>query len=224
MLVATKLTLPNNSALAEGTRVKMSAGYLVAASSSEDEIGTIEQRVLATDPVATVLPINFPGIRHMILAGAITQYATVYAAASGKIDSTGTLLRGMAMEAGSGSGSVVKVLFANGASLGSQTLGVASATVAAAGTVQGDAAAIAGGFTLVTGSTNAGVQLPAAAAGVPVCIIKNNVAGNMKVWPATGDAINAIAANSALTMATLTSAIFIPYDATTWYTVPLLPS
>lgn len=216
-------TLPNNSALAEGTRVKMSAGYLVAASSSEDEIGTIEQRVLAGDTVANVTPINWAGVRHMIAAGAITQYATVYAAASGKIDSTGTLLRGMAMEAASGSGSVIKVLFANGASLGSQTLGVASATVAAAGTVQGDAAAITTGFTLVTGSTNAGVQLPAAAAGI-ICIIKNNVGGNMKVWPATGDAINAIAANSALTMATLTSAVFVAYDATTWYTVPLLPS
>lgn len=223
MLVATKITLPNNSALAEGTRVKMSAGYLVAASSSEDEIGTIEQRVLATDPVATVLPINFPGVRHMIAAGAINTLTTVYAAASGKIDATGTLLRGMTMEAASGAGSVIKVLFANGASLGSQTLGVASATVAAAGTVQGDAAAITTGFTLVTGSTNAGVLLPAAAAGI-MCIIKNNVGGNMKVWPATGDAINAIAANSALSMATLTCAVFTCYDGTTWYTSPLLPS
>lgn len=216
-------SLPNNSALAEGTRVKMTAGFLVAASSSEDELGTIEQRVLATDPVASVTPINWAGVRHMIAAGAVTQYAAVYAAASGKIDASGTLLRGVALEAASGSGSVIKVLFANGASLGSQTLIVASATVAAAGTVQGDAAAIGAGFTLVTGSTNAGVLLPAAVAGT-ICIIKNNVAGNMKVWPTTGDAINAIAANSAITMATLTSAVFVAYDATTWYTVPLLPS
>lgn len=223
MWVSKLPAFPNNSALAEGTRVKMSAGFLVAASSSEDEIGTIEQRVLATDTVATVLPINAYGVRHMIAAGAITQYATVYAAASGKIDATGTLVRGMAMEAASGAGSVIKVIFANGASLGSQTLGVASATVAAAGTVQGDAAQIATGFTLVTGATNAGVLLPAAAAGI-ICIVKNNVAGNMKVWPTTGDAINAIAANSALTMATLTTAMFVAYDATTWYTVPLLPS
>lgn len=223
MWVSKLPTFPNNSALAEGTRVKMSAGFLVAASGSEDELGTIEQRVLATDSTATVLPINAYGVRHMIATAAITQYATVYAAAAGKIDVSGTLLRGMAMEAASGAGSVIKVLFTNGASLGSQTLGMASATVAAAGTVQGDAAAIAAGFTLVTGATNAGVILPAAVAGL-VVVIKNNVGGNMKVWPATGDAINAIAANSAYTMATLTSAVFTAYDATTWYTSPLVAS
>lgn len=223
MWVSKLPTFPNNSALAEGTRVKMSAGFLVAASGTEDELGTIEQRVLATDTVATVLPINAYGIRHMIATAALTQYATVYAAAAGKIDATGTLLRGMTMEAASGAGSVTKVLFTNGASLGSQTLGMASATVAAAGTVQGDAAQIAAGFTLVTGATNAGVILPAAVAGL-VVVIKNNVAGNMKVWPATGDAINAVAVNSAYTMATLTSAVFTAYDATTWYTSPLVAS
>lgn len=223
MWVSKLPTFPNNSALAEGTRVLMSAGYLVAASGSQDELGTIEQRVLATDTVATVLPINAPGVRHMIAAGAINALATVYAAAAGKIDATGTLLRGMSMEAASGAGSVIRVMFANGASLGSQTLGVASATVAAAGTVQGDAAAITTGFTLVTGATNAGVLLPAAVAGL-VVIIKNNVAGNMKVWPATGDGINAVAVNSAYTMATLTSAVFTAYDGTTWYTSPLVAS
>lgn len=223
MLVATKPSLPNNSALAEGTRVKLSAGYLVAASAAEDELGTIEQRVLASDTSATVLPINHPGVRHMIASGAISQYATVYAAASGKIASSGTLLRGVALEAASGDGSVIKVMFANGASLGSQTLTVASATVAAAGTLQSDAAAITTGFTLVTGSTNAGVKLPAAAAGI-IAIVKNNVGGNMKVWPTTGDAINAGSANAAYTMATLTSALFVAYDDTTWYTVPLLAS
>lgn len=100
---------------------------------------------------------------------------------------------------------------------------IPTATVAAAGTVQGDAAAITTGFTLVTGSTNAGVKLPAAAAGL-VVIIKNNVAGNMKVWPNTSDAINAIAADSAYTMATVTSAMFVAYDAVTWYSIPLVAS
>jgi len=100
---------------------------------------------------------------------------------------------------------------------------IPTATVAAAGTVQGDAAAITEGFTLVTGSTNAGVKLPSAVAGM-VVIIKNNVAGNMKVWPNTSDAINAISADSAYTMATVTSAMFVAYDATTWYTIPLVAS
>jgi hypothetical protein len=103
---------------------------------------------------------------------------------------------------------------------------VPSATVAAAGSAQGDAAALATGFTLVTGADGTkGVILPAAAAGKQV-EIKNDDAANavLKVYPATGDAINAIAANGALSMAAKTSALFTAYDATTWYTTPLVPS
>lgn len=103
---------------------------------------------------------------------------------------------------------------------------IPSATVAAAGNSQGTGAAIATGFTLVTAAdATKGVVLPAAAAG-KVCIVKNADAANavLKVYPATDDAINAIAANSALSMAAKTSAVFVAYDATTWYTTPLLPS
>jgi hypothetical protein len=98
------------------------------------------------------------------------------------------------------------------------------ATVAATGTVQGDAAAIATGFTLVTGADDAkGVLLPAAAAG-SVCIIKVADGADLKVWPATGDAINAIAANSAMTVVDDVCFMLIALDGTTWYTLPLLPS
>ena len=99
---------------------------------------------------------------------------------------------------------------------------IPSVTVGATGTIQADAAAITTGFTLVTGSANAGVRLPATTGG-DVAYIKNNVAGNMKVWPTGADAINALGASNSLTMATLTSAMFISYG-TTWYTIPLLPS
>jgi hypothetical protein len=98
------------------------------------------------------------------------------------------------------------------------------ATVAATGTVQGDAAAITTGFTLVTGADDAkGVLLPAAAAGL-MCIIKVGDGADLKVWPNTGDAINAIAANSALTVVDDVCFALIALDATTWYTLPLLPS
>jgi predicted RecA/RadA family phage recombinase len=109
---------------------------------------------------------------------------------------------------------------------GAGVIGVASATVAAAGSDQTDAAAIAEGFTLVTAANaTKGVKLPAAAAG-KVCIVKNSDAANavLKVYPDTDDAINALAANAALAMAAKTSALLVAYDATTWYTVPLLPS
>lgn len=103
---------------------------------------------------------------------------------------------------------------------------IPSATVAAAGSAQGDAAAITTGFTLVSAADGTkGVVLPAAAAGLQA-IVKNIDAANavLKVYPATGDGINAIAVNSAISMAAKTSAMFVAYDATTWYTVPLVPS
>lgn len=98
------------------------------------------------------------------------------------------------------------------------------ATVAAAGANQGNAAAIATGFTLVSAAdATKGVILPAAAAGL-ICFVKNNAAAVLKVYPNTSDAINAIAADGAFSMASLTSCIFIAYDAVTWYTIPLVAS
>ena len=99
-----------------------------------------------------------------------------------------------------------------------------SATVAAAGSTQANAAAIATGFTLVSAAdATKGILLPAAAAGL-TCVIKNNAAAVLKVWPASGDAINAIAADSNYVLASLTSTLLVAYDSTTWYSVPLLAS
>jgi hypothetical protein len=99
-----------------------------------------------------------------------------------------------------------------------------SATVAAAGTNQATAAQIATGFTLVSAAdATKGILLPADAAGL-TCVIKNNAAAVLKIWPSSGDAINAIAADSNYVLASLTSTVLVAYDATTWYSVPLLAS
>jgi hypothetical protein len=99
-----------------------------------------------------------------------------------------------------------------------------SATVAATGTNQATAAQIATGFTLVSAAdATKGILLPAAAAGL-TCVIKNNAAAVLKIWPASGDAVNAIAADSNYVLASLTSTVLVAYDATTWYSVPLLAS
>jgi hypothetical protein len=99
-----------------------------------------------------------------------------------------------------------------------------SATVAAAGSTQANAAAVSDGFTLVSAADGTkGVVLPAAIAGRTV-ILKNNAAAVLKVWPASGDAINAIAADSNFTMTNLTACMYVAYDSTTWYSVPLVAS
>ena len=101
---------------------------------------------------------------------------------------------------------------------------VKTATVAATGSTQSDAASISDGLTLVTAAdATKGVKLPAAIAGRTV-IIKNGAAAILKVWPATGDGINAITVDSNYVLAANTSSLLIAYDATTWYSVPLLAS
>lgn len=103
-------------------------------------------------------------------------------------------------------------------------LRIPTATVAATGTNQATAAALTDGFTLVTAAdATKAVRLPPAEPGL-VVIIKNNVALALPVFPAVGDAINAGAANAAYTMAASVSLLLVAYDATTWYSVPLLGS
>ena len=101
---------------------------------------------------------------------------------------------------------------------------IKTATVAAAGSTQANAAAVSDGFTLVTGADGTkGVVLPAAVAGRTV-ILKNNAGSTLKVWPASGDGINAITVDSNFTMATVTACMLVAYDSTTWYSIPLVAS
>lgn len=99
-----------------------------------------------------------------------------------------------------------------------------TATVAATGSTQTDAASVSDGLTLVTAADGTkGVKLPVAVAGRTV-ILKNGAAAILKVWPASGDGINAITVDSNYVLAANTSSLLIAYDATTWYSVPLLAS
>jgi hypothetical protein len=101
---------------------------------------------------------------------------------------------------------------------------IKSATVAATGSAQSNAAAVTSGFTLVSAADGTkGVVLPAASAGL-VCIIKNNAAAALKIYPASGDAINALSPDAAYSITNVTSTILVAYNSTTWYSVPLVAS
>ena len=118
---------------------------------------------------------------------------------------------------------------ADGSTITTPNMTINVEAVAAAGTAQGDAtAATETGPALIHGTGadgTKGIKLPAAAAG-RILFVKNADAANavLKVYPATGDAINALSADAAISMAAKTSAVFVALDATTWYTIPLLPS
>lgn len=91
------------------------------------------------------------------------------------------------------------------------------ATLAAAGSAQGDAAVISHRTTIVTGADGTkGVKLPAAVAG-DYYEVYNSVATNgLKIYPATGDDINDGTANAAITIEGKTLAIFRAVDSATW--------
>lgn len=90
-------------------------------------------------------------------------------------------------------------------------------TVAAAGSAQGNAAALSKGLNYVTGSDGTkGVILPVAAAGER-CEAINPTGSNMLVYPQAGGAINGGSANAALTVATKKSVILYCVDGLNWW-------
>lgn len=109
------------------------------------------------------------------------------------------------------------------------TIAFNAQSVAAAGSVQGDAVAItaaAPACVLVTGANaTKGAVLPAATAGA-VYILKNDDTANaiLKVWPAGTNTINALGASNAISMAAKASCLFMCVTANAWITVPTVPS
>lgn len=97
----------------------------------------------------------------------------------------------------------------------------------AAGSVQNDATLLKVNTPASVVATGAdatkGVKLPKALPG-SIIFFKNGTNAVLKVWPSTGDAINAISANSSMSLAALVGTIFHCPVKGQWYTIPLLPS
>lgn len=117
----------------------------------------------------------------------------------------------------------------NTQTLTGKTIPITVLALAAAGTNQGNAAAITGAYpaiVVVSGADDTvGVKLPTAVAGMKFHI-KSTVANKiLKIYPATGGTINALAGDVAISFASgPTVATFIATSTTQWYTIPLLPS
>lgn len=96
-------------------------------------------------------------------------------------------------------------------------------TVAAAGATQGNATAISSRLAVVTTATasSKGVKLPAAATGLEVVVANTGPTFGVKVYPASGDKINALSTNAADTtvLAALKATKYIAVDATKWVTL-----
>jgi hypothetical protein len=99
-------------------------------------------------------------------------------------------------------------------------------TLAASGSTIADSVSypITKTFTQVTGADSTKcVALPVTAAGL-VVIVKNAAAAALPVFPRAGSTINALTANSSYNMAAQTACLYVGYNSTLWYTVPLLAS
>lgn len=103
-------TFTAGAAIGRYIRVKLAAGVLQIAGAEEKGIGITETAVASGDKV-TVRLWTCEGTMKMTCGGAVTSGALVYGAAAGKIDDVqnGNPV-GTALEAGSGSASIIEVL------------------------------------------------------------------------------------------------------------------
>lgn len=97
----------------------------------------------------------------------------------------------------------------------------ANALTAFAGGGQANATPLAAGVNRVTTVATAAdsVRLPPAVAGMQVTLINAAAANALNVFPATGEAINALAANTAFSVAANRAVIFVCGVAGTWHSV-----
>jgi hypothetical protein len=95
-------------------------------------------------------------------------------------------------------------------------------SISAAGATQGAATPLTAQLnrvTTVTATTDDGVSLPAAAAGLEIVVINAHATDALAIWPATGDAINGGSANAedSSALSAGSSRRYYAFDATNWY-------
>lgn len=92
-------------------------------------------------------------------------------------------------------------------------------TISANGTTQAEATPLTKSFNVVSSvSTNQGVSLPTATAGMSI-YITNTSANTLKIYPATGASINTESANASVNLSSNVTVQFIAPTATQWYSV-----
>lgn len=124
------------AARAQFLRVYLNGTTLTTAGASNAMIGTQEVASLAATDVVPVRLRNAAGTRKVVASEAITAGADVYAAASGKVAASGTIIEGQALEAAGANGDVIEIIEATATTVSSASTGTTAATY----TVDSDAA------------------------------------------------------------------------------------
>ncbi|MCK6483738.1 MAG: DUF2190 family protein [Phycisphaerae bacterium] len=106
-------TFTAGAALAQYRRVRLDSGKLAYAGASDsDGVGVLENATFADGDAAAVRLPSAEGTQKMVAAGAFSAGAGLYAAANGKVDDSGTVPVGIALEASGADGDIVEVLHA----------------------------------------------------------------------------------------------------------------
>jgi hypothetical protein len=112
-------TFAAGAALAQYRFVHLSAGVLAyGAADSTDVVGSLARPSLAANDLVPVDLIGCQGTRKVVALTLINLGAACYAAANGKVAATGTVLRGIALEAAAADGDVIEILDSPAAILG----------------------------------------------------------------------------------------------------------
>jgi len=100
------------AAIAQFLRVKLTSGKLAVAGIADHEIGVIDAEAFADLDVRPVRLRTAPGTQIMVANQAITQYAPIYSAASGKVsDVVAGAMIGFALEASAADGDELECIY-----------------------------------------------------------------------------------------------------------------
>jgi cytoskeletal protein CcmA (bactofilin family) len=161
---------------------------------------------------ALLTSINGAQVSKVPTAGTADTAGTVSASAQPSITSVG-VLTGLSI---SGSISSVTNITASGFVMHSAGVGIT-----ATGTTQGTATPLTKQINVITTSvvsTNDGVTLPAAAAGM-TCIVINTAVANVKVYPASGGYVDGLAQNNPFVLGPGARLMFVATSLSQWYTM-----
>lgn len=218
-------TFTAGAALAKFIRVTLTAGKLAAADGSTSEIGVIDEAAFADGDIRSVRLRTAEGTDKFVASEAITAGDPVYAAASGKIAASGTVLVGKALEAATANGDIIEVVRAGESS----AVAAAGGTTAAAFIVDSDSttpkielAAQTGG----TGDYKATIKPPATLTAARVYTLPGDFAGNLVsdyTFPAT-PAATATSGNAIPVGVTQVAVGAVTNDANDWITLPAIAS
>lgn len=112
-------TFTAGAALAKYRRVRLSSGVLAYCGTGDtDCLGTLYAATFASGDLATVTLTNAEGTHLVVASEAISAGAACYAAADGKVASTGTVLVGEVLTAATTNGDVIEILPSTAAIIG----------------------------------------------------------------------------------------------------------